>query len=143
MKKSIAELVELLASLNPRERALGLTFVGKQRCYAMQSRTTEALMDSDDDVRAMAAWALDRLSSPASVPALLGALHDPVFGVRSNAGWALVHMARRLMPEMVVPDVIEVLSDSSDDNARQMAYLVLHHIGGDVAHEAIRLYWRR
>ena len=34
-------------------------------------------------------WALDVLGDPRAVPALLGALSDPAFEVRSNAGCCL------------------------------------------------------
>ena len=143
MEKSQTEILLLLQSPNSQERALALTFAGKQHCYAMRSRCMDALEDPDTDVRAMAAWALDRLGSPETVPALINALNDPTFGVRSNAGWALVHMAQRVMLEIVVPDVIEILRFGDSYDARQMAFLVLHHIGGDVSEEAIQLYWRR
>lgn len=142
MEKSQAEILVLMQSPNSRERALALTFAGKQQCYAMQDQCMEALHDADHNVRAMAAWALDRLCSPRSVPALLDALNDPTFGVRSNAGWALVHIAERTVPEVVVPDVIDVLIMADNFNARQMAYLVLHYIGSDVARDAIQKYWR-
>lgn len=143
VKKTDSEIQLLLRSSNPRERSLALMFIGKQRAYAMLSVSVEALSDPEPDVRAMAAWALDRLGSPQTVPVLLEAMHDPVFGVRSNAGWALVHMAQRIMPQVVVPDVIDVLRGSNNDDARQMAFLVLYHIGGEVAQEAIRQWWRR
>lgn len=145
MKKTLAQLLHMLDSENPRERTLALTYIGKQRMYSALEACVASLRDEDDETRAMAAWALDRMGIPAAaaVPALLDALRDPVFGVRSNAGWALVHLARRTMPHVVVPDVIDVLKDSESANARQMAYLVLHNIGGEAAHEAIMRYWRR
>ncbi len=143
MEKSQTEILLLLQSPKPRERALALTFAGKQHCYAMRVRCIDALDDPNNDVRAMAAWALDRLASPETVPALLHALNDTTFGVRSNAGWALVHIAQRIMPEVVVPDVVEILRSADNEDARQMAFLILHHIGGQIADEAINRYWRR
>lgn len=143
MEKSQTEILLLLQSPNSQERALALTFAGKQHCYTMRGRCVDALEDPDNDVRAMAAWALDRLGSPETIPALINALNDATFGVRSNAGWALVHMAQRMMPEIVVPDIIEILRFSDSYDARQMAFLVLHHIGGDIAEDAIQRFWRR
>jgi HEAT repeat protein len=102
-----------------------------------------ALHDHDGDVRAMAAWALDRLGSPETVPDLIAALYDPLFGVRSNAGWALVHIAQRNVPQVVVPDVVDVMVEGDNADARQMAYLVLRYIGCEEALEAINRYWRR
>lgn len=144
MRKTLNEILTLLESNVAKDRALGLTYVGKQRCYGVLDRCINCLQtDSDDDVRAMAAWALDRLGSPATVPVLLNAMYDKMFGVRSNAGWALVHLSERTLPQMVVPDVIEVLAESNNEDARQMAYFVLSHIGGASAEDAIRRYWRR
>jgi len=144
MRKSVKDILTMMQSENPRERAMALTFIGKQREYTVVQSSMMALQDPDGDVRAMAAWALDRLGVAATVavPVLLEALYDPVFGVRSNAGWALVHLTRRTMPQLVVPEVVDILRFSDNDHARQMAYLVLHHIGGEVAREAIMRYWR-
>ncbi|GAB4526428.1 MAG: hypothetical protein OHK0046_43200 [Anaerolineae bacterium] len=142
MKKSLVEILALLRSANPHERALGHRFIGKTWCYAAAEHSITALRDAHEDVRASAAWALDQLGTPVAVPALLEALHDSVFSVRSNAGWALVHLAQRMMAELVVPDVIEVLSESDSYEARHMAYLVLYHIGGESAEDAIKRYWK-
>lgn len=142
MNKSPEELKALLASHDPRERSRALKLIGKFRHLEMHEYCEHALTDNASEVREFAAWALDQLNSPMAVPALLKALYDPVFGVRSNAGWALVHIARRTLPNVVVPDVIDVLQDD-DKNAQQMAYLVLHHIGGETARSAIRHYWKK
>jgi hypothetical protein len=143
MEKSPIEIVDMLSHDSARQRALGLTFIGKQRCQALVEQCVSALHDEDGDVRAMAAWALDRLSSPKTVPDLIAALYDPLFGVRSNAGWALVHIAQRIMPQVVVPDVVDVMVEGEDEDARQMAYLVLRYIGCEESREAINRYWRR
>ncbi|MFW5709008.1 MAG: HEAT repeat domain-containing protein [Chloroflexota bacterium] len=131
----------MVSSQDPARRALGLKYIGKHRYHDAIDVCIYSLEDEDADVRAFAAWALDQLGNPETVPALIGALHDPNFGVRSNAGWALVHLARRLIPYVVVPDVIDILADSKDEQARQMAYLVLYHIGGPEANAAIERYW--
>ncbi|HEX2620115.1 MAG TPA: HEAT repeat domain-containing protein [Phototrophicaceae bacterium] len=140
--RSADEIMPYLKSPNPRERAIGLMLVGRERVSAALGQTVRLMIDADSEVRATAAWALDQLSSPVTVPALVEALYDPVFTVRSNAGWALVHIARRTLPQVVVADVVEVLRDRASDDARQMAYLVLHHIGDETSREAIRLYWK-
>lgn len=140
MSESPSDIFVMLHSSNPRERAQALTIIGKKRYYFAYEYGIHALRDSDDDVRAMAAWALDRLNSPAAVPALLSALSDLVFTVRSNAAWALVHIAQRMTPEMVVPDVVDVLMVSDDADTCEMACLVLYQIGGEAAQEAIRRY---
>lgn len=143
MKKSTEEVLTLLKSDQARERALGLALVGKLCCYPALEQCLLLLRDPDQEVRERAAWALDQLRSPVAVPALIEALCDTSFGVRSNAGWALVHLAQYTVPELVVPDVIDVLSSSDDEDARQMAFLVLQYIGGETAQDAIRRYWKR
>lgn len=144
MKKSLHDILKLLDSESAKDRALGLTYIGKQRRYNMLHQCMGCLQHDDDDkVRAMAVWALDRLGSPVTVPILIDAMHDIMFGVRSGAGWALVHIAERTLPEMVVPDVIDVLAESGNEDARQMAYFVLSHIGGAMADDAIARYWRK
>jgi len=143
MKKSLIEILILARSDNPYERALAHRFIGKYWCYAALDHSIAALKDTNDDVRSTAAWALDRLGSPEAVPALIDSLTDPVFTVRSSVGWALVHLAQRMVPEVVIPDVVDVLIQSANDDARHMAYLVLYHIGGEVAEDAIKRYWLR
>lgn len=143
MEYSTEKIRALLESRSASERGTGLALAGKTRCFDVTGHCVMLLRDHDPDVRERAAWALDQLCSPQTVPALIEALTDEAFGVRSNAGWALVHMAQRNIPELVVPDVIDVLSDSHNDDARQMAYLVLHHIGGDAAQDAIKKYWNQ
>ena len=143
MRMSFEQVLMMISSPNPHERSLGMKYIGKHRYRQALDVCISSLDDEDDDVRAFAAWALDQIGSPDSIPALIDSLWDATFGVRSNAGWALVHMARRLTPHLVVPDIIDVLKDSQNQDARQMAYLILHHIGGDTAMEAIKLYWKR
>jgi HEAT repeat protein len=140
--RTLEEILPYLNSINPRERAIGLMLVGRERIHTALGQAVRLLNDTDSEVRATAAWALDQLSSPVSVPALIEMLYDPVFTVRSNAGWALVHIAKKTVPQVVVPDVVDVLRDELDYDARQMAYLVLYHIGDETSWEAIRLYWK-
>lgn len=143
MRMSFEQVMMMVSSPDPNQRSLGMKYIGKHRYHDALAVCISSLDDDNGDVRAFAAWALDQIGSPESIPALIDALWDDEFGVRSNAGWALVHMARRLLPNLVVPDVIDILRDSENEDARQMAYLILHHIGGETALEAIKLYWRR
>jgi HEAT repeat protein len=140
--KSLDDLLIQLHSADPHDRVLAVVTIGRERIHPATRYVEMALNDSDGEVRAMAMWALDLLGSPATIPVLLRALHDPAFDVRSNAGWALVHLAKRIFPGLVLPDVIEILRNDENHDARQMAYLVLSRIGGDEAEEAIRQYWK-
>ncbi len=142
MDNSLTEILSQLGSTDPRKRAVALAVAGRLRLHPLLDKMIFALEDDNEDVRAMAAWALDLLGSPVTVPALVKALYDRSFTVRSNAGWALVHLGQRIIAQLVVPDVIEVLRDDTSLEARQMAYLVLSRIGGDDADEAIKRYWK-
>ncbi len=142
MHKSFEEVMMMVSSSNADERALGLRYIGKHRYRTALDVCILSLADEHNDVRAWAAWALDQLGSPETIPDLVAVLKDPEFGVRSNAGWALVHLARRWSDALVVPLLVDILEESTNDDARQMAYLVLHHIGGEDARRAMNDYWR-
>ncbi len=143
MRRSPTQILKQLKSDDPRDRTVALVLIGRARLLDL-SPDIIAVLEGDDepDVRAMAAWTLDLLGVADAVPTLLAALYDPDFGVRSNAGWALVHLARRLVPQVVLPEVIDVLKDEAHPDARQMAYLVLIRIGGRDARQAIEQYWK-
>lgn len=143
MRYSETDILRRLRSTSPDDRRVGVIMIGKGRVYTLLDDLIRVMQqDADAEVRAMAAWGLDLLGTAEAVPALVEALYDESFGVRSNAGWALVHLAARFMPEIVVADVIDVLKEDNAAHARQMAYLVLNNINTDVARAAIREYWR-
>ena len=81
------------------------------------------LQDESAEVRTLAAYALDRLGADVVRPALLRALSDPCFGVRSAVGWALVKVCADA-PE----NVQSVLEAACDPYAREMAKLVLERL---------------
>jgi len=136
------KLKQQLKSADASQRTTALIMIGKSRVYSLAKDASRLLEnDTDNEVRAAAAWALDLLGNPETIPTLINAMYDSSFGVRSNAGWALVHMGRRIVPNLVVPDVIDVLKDKSSYDARQMAYLILTRIGGQEDTQAIQEYW--
>lgn len=143
MKRDVETIRKLVSSAEPHERALGLIWLARQRLYALSGELVVRLHDKSAEVRAAAAWGLDVISDPLTISALVEAMYDDDFSVRSNAGWALVHMAERFVPELVVPEITPVLQDRYNANAREMAYLVLRNIGGELASEVIRQYWQR
>jgi hypothetical protein len=118
-------------------RTTVMVLIARGQMFEYTGALIEALGDSEVEVRAAAAWALGELKARTAASALLQAMHDPSADVRSNAGWALVYLG-----EWVVPQVIEILRDDSDGNARQMAFLVLSHIGSAAALKAIEQYRR-
>ncbi len=135
------EIFALLRSEVSSRQVVGLILVGKTYLYKAIPHVVRLLTSNNEDVRITAAWTLDQLVSPMTVPALLNALRDPVFSVQSNAAWALVSIAKATVPQVVVPDVVEILREETDEPAGQMAFLVLYHIDDDYAREAIELYW--
>jgi len=142
MSDKIPTIRRQLSSGDPSQRTVALVLIAKSRIHSLTHEVVSLLEhDPSEDVRAMAGWTLDLLGDPDTVPALISAMYDKSFGVRSNAGWALVHMGRRIFPNLVVPDVIEVLKDENNHDARQMAYLVLTRVGGKAAYQAIQNYW--
>ena len=88
-------------------------------------RVTDLMLsDPEDYVRESAAWVLDELSDRRAFPALVKAIHDPSFGVRSAAGWALVHLEE----ELVRSEMERVCRESDNYGARTMARLVLENL---------------
>ena len=85
--------------------------------------TSILLHDAVDSVRERAAWTLDYLNNSYALPALIEALHDRSWSVRSNVGWALVHIG-----PTAIPEVRRVLAESKSTDAQEMAVLVLERI---------------
>ncbi|MGJ3238194.1 MAG: HEAT repeat domain-containing protein [Anaerolineae bacterium] len=131
-----------LLSTRLDDRRVAAIMIGKSRQYEYVPELMHLLeADTSADVRSMAAFALDLLGSAEAIPALITALYDSSFDVRNNAGWALVNIATRIMPQLVLPDMIDILRDESHAHARQMAYLVLSNIPHDDARSALDQYW--
>lgn len=143
MKISAEQLRQRLHHEKAYERRLALILIGRNRVYELVDEVIIILLDDNDtNVRAMAAWALDLIGSAETIPALVAAMYDMHFDVRSNAGWALVHLAQRLIPEVLLSDMIDVLQDETSPQAQEMAYLVLARIDHQEARRAIDLYWK-
>jgi HEAT repeat protein len=123
-----AVAIERLGSADARVRGAALAEVARRQVQAGRAQAVALLADPDEVVRAMAALALDRLGVTSAVPALLDALDDPAFAVRSAAGWALVHFAQA-GARSVVPLVDDVLRATESARAKEMARLVLACIG--------------
>lgn len=103
-----------------RERALiEISFEGYTEYFG---RVIELMLsDPTRNVREAAARTLDNLNDPRAFPDLIKAIHDPYFGVRSAAGWALVHLGE----ELVRPEMEKIYKESDNAGAREMARLVL------------------
>jgi hypothetical protein len=81
------------------------------------------LTDPLSEIRERAAWTIDNLNDDRALSALIQAIHDDTFGVRSAAGWGLVHLGDKALPYME-----EIIKRSDHPRAREMAKLVLMNL---------------
>jgi HEAT repeat protein len=117
-------LNEELRSPDAEKRLQALTLIAVRREENHIDRVIELLRtDPNPKVRECAAWALDNLCDIRAKQALLEALSDPEWGVRSNAGWALVHLGK-----LAVDEVRRIVEQSPNPDAREMARLVLEFL---------------
>jgi len=134
---TVSDILKNLKSADPKVRTMTLTLIQSKKLTETVDNVIDAMNDPDKEVRARAAWVLDQLSDPKAMHVLIKAMYDQDGLVRSNAGWALVHLGAA-----VVPDVTKVLRDNGNEQAREMAYLVLSHIATKEARDAINKYWQ-
>jgi HEAT repeat protein len=116
---------ELLWSTSVEDRLRGLMSVA---FLAPEPQHLERLLELlRDDPHARnrehAALALDALGDIRAKDGLLAALEDPIWGVRSQAGWGLVHLGKA-----VLEDVLRVARTAKNPDAVEMARLVLDRI---------------
>lgn len=142
MNYSDQEITSRLYSHDPDDRRVAAVMIGKARHHDYVDDLVHLLRsDLSADVRSMAAFGLDLLGSVDAIPDLIEALYDSSFDVRSNSGWALVHMAKRILPQLIIPDVVDVLCNDLHPHAQQMAALILYNIPDDDARIALDTYW--
>jgi len=119
------DITSLLSSEDVEDRTKALTEIAIRGYSEHFGRVIELMLsDPIDDVREKAAWALDNLNDSRAFPALVKAIHDRSFGVRSAAGWALVHLGE----ELVRSEMEKIHRESDNDDAREMALLVLENL---------------
>lgn len=121
---SLELISEKLSSDSPDERLEGLMTVSQFRLQPHLDQVIDLLLhDSVEKVRERAAWTLDALNNTNALSALIEAMYDPSWSVRSGAGWALVHLGK-----VVAPETQRILAESHHPGAREMATLVLQRI---------------
>ena len=121
---AVVNIEKDLSSPDKQRRMLALLYIWINRDARYLSPVKDLLVrDPDQEVRARCAWVLDHLRDITAADALLEALSDGDWGVRSNAGWGLVHLG----PE-ISERVTSVLRESHSDEAREMAALVLQRL---------------
>jgi len=117
-------IADSLSSDDPARRMRALTHIAARGLHEHFDSVVRCLLsDASNEVRERAALALDNLNDRRAVPSLLQAIHDPSWGVRSAAGWALVHLG-----EGVRSDVERVAHESENQDARQMALMILQRL---------------
>lgn len=134
-ENSLPELFEKLKSRSKKIRMGALTLVGERKIGEAFEEVIIVLQDSDSEIRATAAWVLDKLRDPRAIDPLVNAMADAEFNVRSNAGWALVNLG-----SPAIASVAEVLHQSKDAEAREMAYQVLYRMGNPAAKQVLKDY---
>jgi hypothetical protein len=113
-----------LADQSPEARARALLHVAHTKDSSfLDDVMWLVLTDPEAVVRERAAWVLDNLRDMRAKEVLLQALRDNTWGVRSNAGWGLVHLGQG-----VADDVQRVAATSDNPDAREMARLVLKRL---------------
>ncbi|MBN1428675.1 MAG: toll/interleukin-1 receptor domain-containing protein [Anaerolineae bacterium] len=132
---SLDALISKLQSDEVERRRDALLSISHAKIHEAIEHVITALGDRDEEIRATAAWVLDQLNNPKAIPQLLVAIGDLCFDVRSNAGWALVHLGI----EAIRP-VREILMNSDNAEAHEMAYLILDHIDHPDATTALNEY---
>jgi HEAT repeat protein len=122
--KRSEKIIDQLDSPDPNERISVLSCIAVERTEGHLEKIIEIMLqDQVDEVRNRAAFALDSFNDSKALPALIKAIHDPSWGVRSSAGWALVHLG-----EIVRNDVENILENSTNFDAREMAQLILDRL---------------
>jgi TIR domain/HEAT repeats len=123
-RPNVTEVRKLIASENTTDRLSALSQIAVFKLKDLLDTTIDIMLhDGSPRARERAAWALDNLNDQRALSALITALHDENFGVRSAAGWGLVHLG-----EIVMPSMQEVIENDEDLNAKQMARFVLSNL---------------
>ena len=118
------DITEKIKSRDKSDRMSALTEIAIFQLSDLLELSIEVMLnDPLPEVRERAAWTIDNLNDERALAALIQAIHDDHFGVRSAAGWGLVHLG-----EKVVPYMKEILQTSDNPRACEMADLVLKNL---------------
>jgi hypothetical protein len=120
-KPIVQEISDRAKSSDVDERLFALSQIAVFQIKDLLDITIDIMLnDTSSKVREGAAFAIDNLNDERALSALLKAIHDNAFGVRSAAGWGLVHLG-----DKVIPYMDEIIKNSGNAGAREMAQLVL------------------
>src|SRR6266508_547168 len=123
-RPNVEEISKLITKGNTDDRLSAISKIAIFNIKDLLDTTIDAMLhDLSPLVRERAAWALDNLNDERALSALITAIHDENFGVRSAAGWGLVHWGDRVIPYMQ-----EIIEKDENADAKQMARLVLENL---------------
>ncbi len=123
-RPNVEEISKLITKGNTDDRLSAISKIAIFNIKDLLDTTIDAMLhDLSPLVRERAAWALDNLNDERALSALITAIHDENFGVRSAAGWGLVHLGDRVIPYMQ-----EIIEKDENADAKQMARLVLENL---------------
>ncbi len=123
-KPNTAEIEKLVKSENTDDRLFALSQIAIFRLKDFHDAVVDIMLnDVSTNIRERAAWALDNLNDERTLSAFVTAIHDENFGVRSTAGWGLVHLG-----DIVIPYMQEIIDKDHSPEAKIMARLVLDNL---------------
>jgi TIR domain/HEAT repeats len=121
---NLEDITDRLKSSNKSDRISALTEIAVFQLFDLLEPSIDIMLnDPFPEVRERAAWTIDNLKDERALTALIQAIHDDAFGVRSAAGWGLVHLGEKVAPYMK-----EISQTSDNPRAREMADLVLMNL---------------
>jgi hypothetical protein len=123
-RPNIKEITDKVKSSNKSDRIDALLEISIYQLSDFLEPSIDIMLnDPSSEVREWAARTIDNLKDERALPSLIKAIHDDTFGVRSAAGWGLVHLG-----DQVVPYMEEIRRTSDNSDAREMAILVLRYL---------------
>jgi hypothetical protein len=123
-RPNVEEISKLITQGNTDDRLSAISKIAIFNIKDLLDTTIDVMLnDLSPFVRERAAWALDNLNDERALSAFITAIHDENFGVRSAAGWGLVHLGDKVIPYMQ-----EIIEKDENADAKQMARLVLENL---------------
>ena len=123
-RPNVDEISKLVTKGNTDDRLSAVSKIAIFNIKDLLDITIDVMLnDLSPLVRERAAWALDNLKDERALSAFITAIHDENFGVRSAAGWGLVHLGDKVIPYMQ-----EIIEKDENADAKQMARLVLENL---------------
>jgi Uncharacterized protein containing a TIR (Toll-Interleukin 1-resistance) domain len=123
-RPNVEEISKLVLKGNKDDRLSAISKIAIFNIKDLLDITIDVMLnDLSPLVRERAAWALDNLNDERALSAFITAIHDENFGVRSAAGWGLVHLGDRVIPYMQ-----EIIEKDENPEAKQMARLVWENL---------------